>query len=100
MERGLPPMLVMWDYILFVEWCDPEEGQEGVDPLSQLSPEVAGGLREWADAMNQAYADETRVMNPDPVIADKLDRQFDTLVQRIREEGFDVTQGEKWWRER
>lgn len=93
-------MLVAWDYVLFVEWRDPEEGQEVIDPLSRLSPEVRRGLSAWADAMNQAYADETRVKNPNPETADKLDHQFDVLVQKIREEGFDVAQGQKWWRER
>lgn len=93
-------MHVGWDYILLVDWCDQGEGQGAVDPLSLLSPEVVGELRGWADAMNQAYADETREINPDRATADELDHQFDVLVQRVRDEGFDVTQGQKWWREK
>ncbi|PWH07586.1 hypothetical protein DEO23_02865 [Brachybacterium endophyticum] len=100
MDRQPFPLLIAWDYVLITEWYDGESYQEGPEPLLVIPASLAQALEQWSGEMGDAYADETGAVNPSRAEAHALDVRFDELVDDLRAEGFDVVQGDKWWRGR
>ncbi|MGQ4569751.1 hypothetical protein ACUH91_07840 [Dermabacteraceae bacterium P9123] len=93
MER----LVFMWDYLefpLFVS-SNIDDAYPDIRPL--ISPELTAALTRWGKEMCNAYGDEDGVIRPSPETAKRLDKEYDELTARLRAEGLNVEQHERWW---
>lgn len=86
-----------WDYTSWPIFSSTTGSDPYPDIRSQISPDLANALAQWAEEMCEAYADETGLVRPSPSTAAKLDNKFDELTSRLLAEGIDVEQDARWW---